>query len=778
MIREIDFEKIDDLEELTLNEIEKIENKLKTKELKKFESLHIFSANREDNFDWEKGLFFDIETVKDMEEYYYSKETEGEEKLKYLNPLNVKWIGCLYIYKRYIPSSNFVKVKKEKNLIYVQNKKVISTKEDLLKFILIMLNIYYKNDLSFIAAFNGNNFDFIIFQAFPKLFDIEFKKKNYYLILKDNLLKRLKIKKLKIKKQIKLVDLIKIAKASGASSLDEFAKIYVEDKKNIKAKKIEDYLYQDVFLLYKIAKKLKELNINETPTKTAKIYLIKELRKKGYDYIKYINNILLVKDYAGGKTTTFYHKAENVNHFDANSLYPSAMAYLNYPVTNDYIYLNKEQKKCKKVKFIKDKEIDVEVANEYLKLFNKKLLKEFLKLDYKNFIKKIVEVYEDFFIVNVKIKDVNKNITKNDKKLEFLLKHYFPFSFRTRDNRRAHVFVKDYIYQVQFYECFFLIFYDYEIISAYTYKAEKYIFADIYKKLYELRKIAKQKGDKKQLLYKIIMNSSYGILGTNEKEISKCLYKLEELEDEIKSYYMKNKAFLTFKKARKITIDEEEKELAILRNVLSGDKIYLDLKDENSKFNYFYTKKYLFETIPIHAIATTSHARFLLNLMIFHLIFLDKKVYYCDTDSVITNATKEDIKSINAFGDNLLEWKQEYENIERAYFIAPKIYFYGENNKLILMKAKGTGNELSKEIIFNSIKINKRQAKIEPKLIKRNAFDIDSIPIKYPDQNFLSVFNKDKLPFKIAFKHLFLDMLNYFKNEKIFENELIQQIIN
>jgi nitrate reductase beta subunit len=63
-------------------------------------------------------------------------------------------------------------------------------------------------------------------------------------------------------------------------------------------------------------------------------------------------------------------------------------------------------------------------------------------------------------------------------------------------------------------------------------------------------------------------------------------------------------------------------------------------------------------------------------------------LYYSDTDSIVIDKSIP----IEKIGNELGDMKLEYNNIEKAIFITPKVYYLRLNNNVEIMKAKTINN--------------------------------------------------------------------------------------
>lgn len=180
-------------------------------------------------------------------------------------------------------------------------------------------------------------------------------------------------------------------------------------------------------------------------------------------------------------------------------------------------------------------------------------------------------------------------------------------------------------------------------------------FKDFVNFFYNLRKEYQKNNDNREAFCKLILNSLYGKFG--QKDIRNRIEN-KELIDEI---------------------------------TLSGEEWYLDYDLKN--WDHF-QGVYLMEIMPTKmcentfapiAAFVTSYARVFLQEVI-----ENTDAIYCDTDSIFTTKSEEEINRIIPLGNELNQWKKEGENAPYMRFWEPKVYQkFDENMETILVKHKG-----------------------------------------------------------------------------------------
>jgi len=611
---------------------------------------------------WKKLLYFDIETVETIEEMRKVKELPIEEQLKYLDVRNAKYLAY------YIPVSDkllgvsildFKKMNYERMADY-------------------LIQTAFEHGVQGLCAHNGKRFDFLIFKLAG--YKISERKGTYILHVG--------------RRTLTLVDTITNAKLLGSPSLDDLAqKLGVGSKNLEEAETLKEYALNDVLTLYKVAMKFAELKLDTTPTRTARIYISKELNRKGISRLKADFGYY---DYSGGRVEPFKGIVGSGYCYDANSLYPSVMAKMLFP------------EGIKSGRTFKIRIRKVNDANGLKNYIDAKLNEVWSSYPKNPF--ELLSRFNDVF-------KVGYSLIVRIKGADGVFREFFPFSYLDdRQRWRCYEFKENNIYNIVGYEILWLYFFDYEILDAYSFKLSKHILADMYEELYRERMRLKSIGDDRQMHLKIVMNSSYGIMGLrDEREF--------EAEDSVleSGFWLKMTENRFFERITGV--------------------YYSDGKLKGRFWNAL--------SIPPYAVHTTSNARFWLYATMLYIMNEGYDVYYCDTDSVFTDAPPEVLKKLGLLGSDMLKWKHEY-TFSKATFIAPKTYAVLVNNE-VKLKAKGVGNKPEKIFIVQSIK------NPEPKVMSK-IFINPFTPCKkiYNAENNTFTYNtKDYIPASEGLKELF-----------------------
>ena len=218
--------------------------------------------------------------------------------------------------------------------------------------------------------------------------------------------------------------------------------------------------------------------------------------------------------------------------------------------------------------------------------------------------------------------------------------------------------------------------YQFEILNGYQFDKGN-IFKDYVIKLYNLR-LEYPKGDAMNLVAKLLMNSLYGKFGMKLESTEIAIYdtsnkfQMERLHEDIEFFKESIQDF--------IKIDSK---LLIIRDTM------LSLK-YNEELDMYHG-----QDINIAIASTiTACARVHMSLFKNNPLF---KLYYSDTDSVVIDKALPS----ELVGNKLGQVKLEYI-IERAVFLAPKVYGFITDDGKEIIKVKGI-TQNSTEINFNAL---------------------------------------------------------------------------
>ena len=184
--------------------------------------------------------------------------------------------------------------------------------------------------------------------------------------------------------------------------------------------------------------------------------------------------------------------------------------------------------------------------------------------------------------------------------------------------------------------------------------------------------------------YKILLNSLYGKFGQKEKEglkICKSLYDIN-----------------------KILTDED---LKITNFKLIGNDIALSYKNkEEEHCGFIRLSSYI-----------AAYSRTKLSNMMREVGY--ENIYYCDTDSIFTS---KEIPEKYISDTELGLWKYESKTIIKAVFLAPKLYYYKEEDKQenSIIHAKGQPKKLMKTEYLDLAYDNKDVKITNPTMFKRS----------------------------------------------------------
>lgn len=613
-------------------------------------------------------IYIDIETVENI------NDVENLDKHVTLNVNNAKYVAVASFRELVYDKERFNTFTHEKrDDVYLYYNTVNIDVETIRDFI---LDLASRNNIKTFIAFNGLRFDFLIF-------------KNMRIVEFNRCIATLYANK----KRYRLVDIICLAKALGKNTLSEFVKLSSHEK--VLLDNIVEYCKNDVYALAKTCKTFQNV-YNYTPTRTSRFFLREYMKNKKIitDTDVYLNTM----DYIGGRVSVFRYEVDNnIYHYDFNSLYPFVMSKMKLPLLYE----------TDKVFKIYVDECSHDDAERFINLVTS-------VYDERRNIYHTLEILNNlmrvYLFMRVKILRV-----KNDYSV-------FAFSYKNEKKQRLFHFEPGREYWIYGYEIAFLKFYEYEIIECYYTQASFLDFRDKIDELYKKRLEYKKKHDSRELLYKLVLNSIYGVFGKR---------------DDVKKYMHMNEDIEKIKKlAREHNIELNFYEINTFDDIIDGKHVEFVKGIYNVLRISYIDRKFSKISAPPLALAITSNARFMLNSLIYHLRSFNKDVYYCDTDSVFTNASTEFMRLY--LSDMLGRLKHE-GTYRKAIFLANKTYVTIDDND-VKMKMKGTGKELEREIVMQSFKT-------DLKIITRKFIDIESVPPFLP-QNNIPVYNASKTKIK------------------------------
>lgn len=219
--------------------------------------------------------------------------------------------------------------------------------------------------------------------------------------------------------------------------------------------------------------------------------------------------------------------------------------------------------------------------------------------------------------------------------------------------------------------------YQFEVIRGYTFNKAN-LFKEYVNKMFALRSEYDRNHPINQIA-KLLMNSLYGKFGMKD-EIT-IMQILSNITTEDKEYI---NSVLDIYHSNIIDILELKNHTLLIRKSTN------DLKyNENGDF-YHGT-----EVNVSIASAITAEARIFMSQFKNNPLF---KLYYSDTDSVVTNKPLPDHMIGNALGQVKLEYI-----IKKAVFLAPKVYAYITEDGKEIIKVKGLTNEVINKLTFSDL---------------------------------------------------------------------------
>lgn len=234
--------------------------------------------------------------------------------------------------------------------------------------------------------------------------------------------------------------------------------------------------------------------------------------------------------------------------------------------------------------------------------------------------------------------------------------------------------------------------YKIKVIKSICYENTFNPFKKFVNNLYTYRMKYKKQKNKMEIVFKILLNSLYGKF--NQK-----MYNTEI----IFSYTPKQK--LEMQKYIDVNIFNETNGLPLRFNINTPDRnisIENGIKIENPRIYYvtdYNNNSYSKFINPILSLYTTSYARLELYKLFEEIENNNGSVYYCDTDSVITDYKFK-------CGNKLGELKNEL-SVNKGLIVKPKMYYLEEKESKIYTKSKGLRNLKNKKAFFEVIKHKK-----------------------------------------------------------------------
>lgn len=245
--------------------------------------------------------------------------------------------------------------------------------------------------------------------------------------------------------------------------------------------------------------------------------------------------------------------------------------------------------------------------------------------------------------------------------------------------------------------------YDIHVIKGYNFNKVYNVFDNFVDKLYDIK--LNSEGSIKSIT-KLILNSLFGRLGMSlNKSVTKIVNR-EELElllltRKIKELYIK----LT-KDQYLVTFNTEISKPQCDKNEIDFFKV---LNEENKD----HEDNYRIRDVSIStAAAVTSYARIYMNKIKILILSLGGKIYYMDTDSIVTDILLPD----NLLGNKLGQFKLEHVLL-KGYFLSSKTYCLNLEDGKEVIKAKGIKTNTLKTKDFDNMYYNN----FDIKAIKTNS---------------------------------------------------------
>jgi DNA polymerase type B, organellar and viral len=219
--------------------------------------------------------------------------------------------------------------------------------------------------------------------------------------------------------------------------------------------------------------------------------------------------------------------------------------------------------------------------------------------------------------------------------------------------------------------------YQFEILKGYQFETGD-LFSGYITKLYNLR-LEYSKGHPMNLIAKLLMNSLYGKFGMRLEMTKVEIYNVSDQD-----------GLLQFENMLK-TYDET------IHDYIKIDDNYVIIRDSLIDLKYDSDQDmYHGQDVNIAiASAITAGARVYISIFKNSSIF---RLYYSDTDSVVIDKTLPEKVVGGALGQLKLE-----HTIERAVFLAPKVYGFIDINGNEVVKVKGVTQKIISDLHFNDL---------------------------------------------------------------------------
>ncbi|MFW6130098.1 MAG: DNA polymerase [Atribacterota bacterium] len=416
-------------------------------------------------------------------------------------------------------------------------------------------------------------------------------------------------------------------------------------------RELEEYNIRDSYISFKFAKFLQDAynelgtNIKYTVASTSfnlfkNKYLKHIIEQPEKEILKIIFNA-----YYGGRTECFIHgfiqcsENEELSLYDINSLYPFVMKKYNYPFPNSLKYSDNP---------------DLDLINKYMGI-------SYCYVSVPDNIKYPVLPYR------------HKN--KSEFKLIFPRGKFYGWY--------SHIELKKAIelgYKIIPYE-------------SYYYTQSFNPFKDFVSDLYKKRLWYKQQGSKMEIVTKILLNSLYGKMAQKleQTELYFCFSK--EQKEKINEFFESN--YKRTLKGEEVRYKIDSPDLNIIKNengeCIEQNRLYYITDLETTNY-----PKFINPIIPIYV---TAYARLELYKLFEEAYNNGCDIYYCDTDSIISNHKFDTSSKLGGL-------KKEYD-IDKMILVKPKLYYIKCKNGEEVYKTKGLMGIKDYDSFVNIIKNKK-----------------------------------------------------------------------
>lgn len=246
--------------------------------------------------------------------------------------------------------------------------------------------------------------------------------------------------------------------------------------------------------------------------------------------------------------------------------------------------------------------------------------------------------------------------------------------------------------------------YEIKVHEGYNFNKVDNVFKSYIENLYEIK--ANSKGSTK-LISKFLLNSLLGRFGMHINRKVTELMKLDKYQELILTHEVHNEIRIN-ETDMLVTYTPRISESICNQHFINYLEALNSSKSSDGEFS-----KVKEVSIPV-AGAVTSYANIYMSKIKLLIKSLGGSIYYMDTDSIVTNIELPE----HLIGNKLGQFKAEYLNIKRAYFITSKTYCLITKDDKVIIKAKGVFKESLTEEDFKALLKGKNAKAVKGNSVK------------------------------------------------------------